>query len=156
MAFALTFFAYSTWKGTCLYLEDIYVEPEHRGSGIGLALIARCVAFAQAHRCQRVMWQALDWNSAAIAFYTEKLGAVVMKEWISLRLTHEGIGAFTQKYSSLIDTHGGGGAEGGAAAGGRRIADGDEDGRPSRPRGLDDALPIASLSGRDHNGGTVT
>ena len=117
MAFALTFFAYSTWKGTCLYLEDIYVEPSYRGRGIGLALIARCVAHAQTHRCQRVMWQALDWNQPAIDFYTHKLGAVIMKEWVSLRLTQSTIDAFTAKLQrphSTAQRRGGG-------WGGRRV-----------------------------------
>ena len=105
VAFALTFFAYSTWKGSCLYLEDIYVEPQWRAQGIGMALIARCVDFAHSHRCKRVMWQALDWNHSAIDFYTKKLGATLMKEWLSLRLTEDAIAAFTQQYRTLIQQH---------------------------------------------------
>ena len=100
VAFALTYFAYSTWKGVCLYLEDIYVEPDYRGRGIGMALIRQCVEFAHGHGCQRVMWQALDWNQPAIDFYLG-LGATIMKEWLSLRLTKDGIDAFRSRF----DTH---------------------------------------------------
>jgi len=95
VSFALTYFAYSTWKGTCLYLEDLYVDPAHRAKGIGLAMIEQCVEFAHENNCQRVMWQALDWNKSAIDFYTgEKIGAIIMKEWLSLRLTKQGINDF--------------------------------------------------------------
>ena len=99
VGFALTYFAYSTWKGTCLYLEDIYVEPTWRGRGVGMALIRQCVEFAHSHRCQRVMWQALDWNQPAIDFYVS-LGATIMKEWMSLRLTSDGIEAFRRRYTN--------------------------------------------------------
>lgn len=58
-------------------------------------MIEQCVEFAHANNCQRVMWQALDWNKSAIDFYTgEKIGAVIMKEWLSLRLTKQGIDDF--------------------------------------------------------------
>ena len=106
VAFALCYFAYSTWKGNCLYLEDIYVEPEWRAHGIGMALIQQCVEFAHSHRCQRVMWQALDWNTPAIDFYVHKLGATVMKEWLSLRLTSDGIEAFRRRYNSAEASNG--------------------------------------------------
>ena len=99
VGFALTYFAYSTWKGVCLYLEDIYVEPEWRGRGLGMALIRQCVELAHGRRCQRVMWQALDWNTPAIDFYVG-LGAVTMKEWVSLRLTSAAIDAFRQRYAA--------------------------------------------------------
>ena len=100
VAFALTYFAYSTWKGNCLYLEDIYVEPDWRAHGIGMSLIRQCVEFAHSNRCQRVMWQALDWNTPAIQFYVDKMGATIMKEWLSLRLTSDGIEAFRRRYNT--------------------------------------------------------
>ena len=102
VAFALTYFAYSTWKGPCLYLEDIYVEPDWRGRGIGMALIERCVEFGHTNRCQRVMWQALDWNQPAIDFYVS-LGATIMKDWLSLRLTKDAMDAFRRRYSTAAN-----------------------------------------------------
>jgi hypothetical protein len=56
------------------------------------------VEYAADNNCHRVMWQALDWNTPAIDFYTKKLGAVIMKEWVSLRLTKDGIEAFRQAH----------------------------------------------------------
>ena len=75
------------------------MEPDWRSQGIGMSLIQRCVDFAYEHRCQRVMWQALDWNTPAIDFYVS-LGATIMKEWLSLRLTSDAIAAFRRRYSS--------------------------------------------------------
>ena len=97
VAFALTFFSYSTWKGLCLYLEDIYVEPAWRAHGIGMALIEQCVELAHSRHCQRVAWQALDWNTPAIDFYTHKLGATILREWLSLRLNSDDIQAFRRR-----------------------------------------------------------
>jgi len=102
---ALTFFAYSTWKGPCLYLEDIYVKPEYRNHGLGLALIKHCVYYATDHHCHRVMWSALDWNNSAIDFYTQKIGAIQMKEWINIRLTKEGMHEFSQRYPRQVDSN---------------------------------------------------
>ena len=62
VGFALCYFAYSTWKGTCLYLEDLYVAEAHRAAGVGMALMHRCVKEAKERKCKRVQWQALDWS----------------------------------------------------------------------------------------------
>lgn len=71
---------YSTWNGRCYYLEDLYVMPEHRGKGIGLALIEATADAARKAGAGRLDWQVLDWNTRATSFY-ETLGAVVEKEW---------------------------------------------------------------------------
>lgn len=71
---------YSTWKGRCYYLEDLYVEPAYRGLGIGLALIEATAAEARKAGAGRLDWQVIDWNAPAVKFY-EQLGAVVEKEW---------------------------------------------------------------------------
>lgn len=71
---------YSTWKGRCYYLEDLYVEPAFRGQGIGLALIKATAQEARKAGATRLDWQVLDWNDSAVKFY-EQLGAVVEKEW---------------------------------------------------------------------------
>lgn len=71
---------YSTWKGRCFYLEDLYVDPEQRGKGIGKALLEATAEIARQRGAKRLDWQVLDWNSSAVAFY-ESMGAEVEKEW---------------------------------------------------------------------------
>jgi GNAT superfamily N-acetyltransferase len=85
--FAFWFFNYSTWQGKPgLYLEDLFVLPRLRGKGIGKALLVHLAREAVALGCGRFQWQVLDWNTPAIAFY-ESLGAKVMKEWLTMRVT---------------------------------------------------------------------
>ncbi len=87
VGFALFFHNYSTWRGKRgLYLEDLFVKPEHRGNGVGLALLARLAAIAIERDCARMEWSVLDWNRVAIDFY-EALGARPMSEWTTWRLT---------------------------------------------------------------------
>jgi GNAT superfamily N-acetyltransferase len=89
--FALWFFNYSTWKGRPgLYLEDLFVRPVFRGRGIGKALLVHLARCAVAEGCGRFQWQVLDWNAPAIDFY-ETLGAKALKEWITMRVSDEGI-----------------------------------------------------------------
>lgn len=84
--FAFYFFTYSTWRGRpCLYLEDLFVRPAFRRNGIGLALLRELARTAVRERCERFVWQVLDWNTPAIAFY-ESLGARPLREWITMRL----------------------------------------------------------------------
>ena len=93
IGFALYFFSYSTWVGRrCLYLEDLFVQPEHRGKGTGVALMKALAKEAVAKECRRFVWQVLDWNAPAIAFY-ERLGASVRREWLSVRLEGEALAA---------------------------------------------------------------
>lgn len=76
---------YSTWKGTCFYLEDLYVKPELRGQGIGLALLRETAKTAKAAGAIRLDWQVIDWNSPAVDFY-KKLGANIETEWWNCKL----------------------------------------------------------------------
>lgn len=86
IGFAFYFFSYSTWVGRrCLYLEDLFVQPAHRGKGAGIALMRALAKEAVAKECRRFVWQVLDWNAPAIAFY-ERLGAKVLREWLTVRL----------------------------------------------------------------------
>lgn len=79
--FALFFHNFSTFEGKPgLYLEDLYVEPAARGSGLGKAFLARLAALALERKCARLEWAVLDWNAPAIAFY-QSLGAKPMDEW---------------------------------------------------------------------------
>ncbi len=90
VGFALYFTTFSTFL--CqpgLYLEDLFVEPEHRGAGIGKALLAALAALAVERRCGRLEWRVLDWNEPSIRFY-ESLGATLMPEWQLVRMTADG------------------------------------------------------------------
>jgi len=89
--FAFYFWNYSTWQGRPgLYLEDLFVRPRFRGKGIGKALLAHLARVAIKNNCGRLVWQVLDWNTPAIDFY-ESLGAMVMKEWLTMRVTDEAL-----------------------------------------------------------------
>jgi GNAT superfamily N-acetyltransferase len=87
VGFALFFTNFSTFLGRPgLYLEDLYVQPAHRGRGLGRALLAHLAAVAIGRGCGRFEWSVLDWNGDAIAFY-EKLGATVLPDWRICRVT---------------------------------------------------------------------
>jgi GNAT superfamily N-acetyltransferase len=89
--FAFYFFNYSTWTGRPgLYLEDLFVNPEFRGLGIGKALLARVAAIAVEKDCPRLQWEVLDWNTPAIDFYAS-LGAEFLDSWRNVRMTGEAI-----------------------------------------------------------------
>ena len=91
VGYAIFFPSYSTFIGKPgLWLEDLYVQPDLRGQGIGKALILAVNALAEERGCQRLEWSVLDWNERAIKFY-ESLGADVMSEWKTTRLDREGI-----------------------------------------------------------------
>jgi len=87
VGFALYFPTFSTFL--CkpgLYLEDLFVEPAHRGCGIGKALLKRLAAITVERGGGRFEWRVLDWNEPSIRFY-EGLGATLMREWLLARLT---------------------------------------------------------------------
>ncbi|MBD1558206.1 GNAT family N-acetyltransferase [Vibrio sp. S9_S30] len=87
VGFAVYFFNYSTWVGKYgLYLEDLYVTPDARGTGAGKHILKHLAQVALAKDCGRFEWNVLDWNQPAIDFY-ESLGAKPQSEWISYRLT---------------------------------------------------------------------
>jgi GNAT superfamily N-acetyltransferase len=89
VGFALFFHNYSTFLGQRgLYLEDLYVHPEHRGRGCGAALLRHLARLALERRCGRLEWAVLDWNEPAIGFY-RRLGAEPLSEWTTYRLTGE-------------------------------------------------------------------
>ncbi len=85
-AFALFFHNFSTFEGRPgIYLEDLFVRPEARGSGLGKALLAHLAALTIERDCARLEWSVLDWNAPAIGFY-QKLGARLMEDWTVMRL----------------------------------------------------------------------
>ena len=84
--FALFFHNFSTFEGKPgIYLEDLFVRPEARGSGLGKALLSHLAMLAVERDCARLEWSVLDWNSPAIGFY-QKLGARLMDEWTVMRV----------------------------------------------------------------------
>ncbi len=98
--FALWFFNYSTWQGRPgLYLEDLFVRPRFRKKGIGKALLVYLAKVAVEKGCGRYQWQVLDWNTPAIEFY-ESLGAKVMKEWLTMRVSGEALSKLGEQSSS--------------------------------------------------------
>ena len=89
--FALFFHNFSTWVGKPgIWLEDLFVRPEHRGRGYGKALLVRLAQLARERDCGRLEWSVLDWNEPSIAFY-RSLGAEAMEEWTIYRLTGEAL-----------------------------------------------------------------
>ena len=91
--FALFFLVYSTFNTNWgLHLEDLFVRPEHRGSGFGLALMRAVAAEAVRRGCVRMEWAVLNWNAPAIGFY-ERLGARPMSDWTTMRLTGDALAA---------------------------------------------------------------
>ncbi len=94
VAFALVFTNFSTFLARPgLYLEDLYVRPAHRGSGLGKALLEHLGRLAADRGYGRFEWSVLDWNSQAIAVY-EKFGATVMADWRICRISGERLAAF--------------------------------------------------------------
>lgn len=84
--FALFFHNFSTFEGRPgIYLEDLFVRPEARGSGLGKALLSHLAALAVERDCARLEWSVLDWNEPAIGFY-KKLGARLMDDWTVMRV----------------------------------------------------------------------
>ena len=101
--FALFFHTYSTFLGRrSLWLEDLFVRPEHRGAGLGRALLAALAGLARERGCGRFEWAVLDWNAPAIRFY-ESLGATVLSDWRIARVTGDALARLGK------DASGGGG-----------------------------------------------
>lgn len=99
VGFALSYFRYSTWKGKVLHLEDLYILPKHRGHGIGQKLLRETAIYALKSDCNRMLWEVLDWNTAAIKLY-EKVGAEISSEWLHCRFrTREEITKFIKGVS---------------------------------------------------------
>lgn len=95
--FALFFHNFSTFLGRPgIYLEDLYVRPEHRGQGVGRRLLAELAHLAVTRGCGRLEWAVLDWNESAIGFY-RALGAVPQDEWTVFRMTGEALTALADR-----------------------------------------------------------
>jgi GNAT superfamily N-acetyltransferase len=93
LGIALCYYKYSTWKGKCLFLEDIIVTETHRHKGIGKQLFRQVVRLAKEKKVRRLEWQVLDWNTTAIDFY-KSFNAHLDPEWINCKLSEEQINRF--------------------------------------------------------------
>ena len=94
---ALWFLNYSTWLGKPgIYLEDLFVQPEYRGHGIGKGFMQTLAALCVERGYERFQWWVLDWNTPSIDFY-ESLGAVPMDAWTVFRLSGDALKKFASE-----------------------------------------------------------
>jgi GNAT superfamily N-acetyltransferase len=97
VGFGLYFYQFSTFEARpTLYLEDLFVYPDHRGKGYGKALLSALAREAVAQSCGRMDWMVLDWNQPSIDFY-KSLGADVMTEWQLCRLKGDAIASLAER-----------------------------------------------------------
>lgn len=83
---AIYYYRYSTWKGKCMYLEDIVVTEQERGKGYGKMLFDQVIEEANLNNCTNMMWQVLEWNKPAINFYKTCYNANLDAEWINCKI----------------------------------------------------------------------
>ena len=96
IGFAVYFLNFSTWLGKCgLYLEDLYIAPNYRGTGAGKKLLKYLAELAVENHFGRLEWSVLDWNEPAIKFY-ESIGAVAQSEWVGYRLEGQSLTDFAK------------------------------------------------------------
>jgi GNAT superfamily N-acetyltransferase len=93
LGMAFYFYSYSTWKGKCIYLEDIIVKESHRGKKIGKLLFEAVILKCKEVGAKRMQWQVLDWNTPAINFY-KKYNSSLDQSWVNGRLTEDQIKSF--------------------------------------------------------------
>lgn len=92
---ALVYKRFSTWKGVTIHLEDLIVNQEKRGLGLGTKLLDRVIEYAAELKVKRVTWEVLDWNQPAIDFYNKK-GAFIKEEWRVVHLDEKGIKTYLE------------------------------------------------------------
>ena len=93
---ALVYTRFSTWKGEVLHLEDLIVNQNMRGQGMGEALLDAVVKYGNQLGVKRICWEVLDWNTPAIDFY-EKKGAKVLRDWHVVHMDEQGIKNYLSK-----------------------------------------------------------
>lgn len=103
VGYALYFHSFSTFAGrSSLYLEDLYILPDHRGDGYGTALFLELARIAHEHGSNRMKWLCSDWNESSLDFY-HALGAEPMEGWIIFELDPEGIARLAQEREDRIE-----------------------------------------------------
>jgi GNAT superfamily N-acetyltransferase len=96
VGFALWYFTFGTFSGRySLFVEDIYIEPAHRGRGIGLALFRHMARVALERECIDMSWTVLDWNAPAIEFY-RRIGARQVRGWIPQQLRGDALATLAE------------------------------------------------------------
>lgn len=93
---ALIYKRYSTWKGEVIHLEDLIVNQQFRGKGLGSLLLDEVVKYGKQKGVKRISWEVLDWNEPAIKFYEMK-GANVMRDWDVVQMDEAAIDNYIQK-----------------------------------------------------------
>ena len=96
---ALYYFAYSSWKGKILYLDDLVVTEKHRRNGIGRLLFDELIRISVDSECRQMRWHVLDWNEPAIRFY-KKYEAALDPEWITGKFEREQLQKLAQNLKS--------------------------------------------------------
>lgn len=96
---ALFYYRYSTWKGKTIHLEDLIVNNNYRGTGIGQALFTDVINYGYQQKVKRIEWAVLDWNEPAIKFY-EKNGAKVLRDWDVVQMDEQGIKTYINTISN--------------------------------------------------------
>lgn len=105
VGFTLYFYNYSTFQGRPgIFLEDLFVNPEFRGKGIGRALLVHLAQVAVRENCGRYVWQVLDWNTPSIEFY-KSLGAKLMREWLTMRVEGPALENMATRRQSAAEAH---------------------------------------------------
>ncbi|MFH0865610.1 MAG: GNAT family N-acetyltransferase [Bacteroidota bacterium] len=102
LGMAFYFYAYSTWKGKCIYLEDIIVREAHRGKKIGRHLFEAVIMRCKEVKAKRLMWQVLDWNIPAIDFY-KKYNASLDQTWVNGQMTEDQINKFVPDADIIVN-----------------------------------------------------
>ena len=93
---ALFFYTFSTFKARSnIFLEDLFVEPAHRGAGIGLALMRHVAQLAISENCRFVEWRVLNWNQPSIDFY-QRIGAEPINDWHTRQLSGDALAALAE------------------------------------------------------------
>jgi len=93
---ALFYERYSTWKGKSIHLEDLIIQNQYRGKGIGSALYKKVLNYAYINNYKRVAWEVLNWNTVAIDFY-KSTGAIVFDEWRIAQMDKKGLKNFVNR-----------------------------------------------------------
>jgi GNAT superfamily N-acetyltransferase len=81
VGFATTYFAWYSWIGKSLYLDDIYIKEDYRGLGLGTKMMNEIFSLAKKENCKKIRWQVSNWNKKAIEFYKKKGAVIDGTEW---------------------------------------------------------------------------
>ena len=95
VAIALVYLRFSTWKGKTVHLEDLIVNEEFRGQGLGTMLLDEVIKYGYSLGVKRICWEVLDWNEPAIKFYESK-GATLLKDWYLVQMNETQIQNYIQ------------------------------------------------------------